>query len=131
MAYVFWLLSFLGLSGIHRFYLGKWISGLIWFLTFGLFFIGTIVDAIILPGMVERKNTSLARGGRLLVWPTLRRSVPRQLHRSRTVRAPTDRATKARQNGAGSPPSSSKSMSGPPPSRWFEVGPVFGPGEKV
>jgi hypothetical protein len=35
--------------------------------TFGLFFIGTIVDAIILPGMVERKNTSLARGGRLLV----------------------------------------------------------------
>ena len=32
------LLTFLGIFGIHRFYLGKWISGLVYFFTGGLFF---------------------------------------------------------------------------------------------
>ena len=38
------LLTFLGIFGVHRFYLGKWISGLIWFLTGGLLGIGVIYD---------------------------------------------------------------------------------------
>ena len=37
------LLTFLGLFGVHRFYLGKWITGLIWLLTGGLFLIGCVV----------------------------------------------------------------------------------------
>ena len=66
LAYIFWLLSFIGLAGIHRFYLGKWFTGILWLITGGLLFIGTIIDAIILPGMVERKNIQLAREGKLV-----------------------------------------------------------------
>ena len=37
------LLTFFGVFGIHRFYMGKWISGII-YLTGGLFLIGYIYD---------------------------------------------------------------------------------------
>src|SRR5687768_4244108 len=30
------LLTFLGILGVHRFYLGRWVSGLVWLLTGGL-----------------------------------------------------------------------------------------------
>lgn len=56
MAYLLWSLWFFGFAGIHRFYLGKPISGLIWFLTWGLFGIGQIFDLLLIPGMVEEKN---------------------------------------------------------------------------
>ena len=56
MAYLFWSLWFFGFAGIHRFYLGKPISGLIWFLTWGLFGIGQIFDLLLIPEMVEEKN---------------------------------------------------------------------------
>ena len=38
------LLTFLGIFGIHRFYLGKWISGLIYFFTGGIFLLGYLYD---------------------------------------------------------------------------------------
>src|SRR5210317_600057 len=38
------LLTFLGLFGIHRFYLGKWVTAIIWFLTGGLFLAGYLYD---------------------------------------------------------------------------------------
>ncbi len=38
------LLTFLGAFGIHRFYQGKWISGIIYLLTGGVFLIGIIYD---------------------------------------------------------------------------------------
>src|SRR5579864_7606657 len=38
------LLTFLGLFGAHRFYLGKWITGLIWLCTGALFGIGYLCD---------------------------------------------------------------------------------------
>lgn len=38
------LLTFLGLLGIHRMYMGKWISGLIYLVTVGLFGIGYLYD---------------------------------------------------------------------------------------
>lgn len=38
------LLAFLGAFGIHRMYMGKWISGLIYLCTLGLFGIGVIFD---------------------------------------------------------------------------------------
>lgn len=38
------LLTFLGFFGIHRLYMGKWITALLWFLTGGLFFLGYLYD---------------------------------------------------------------------------------------
>jgi TM2 domain-containing membrane protein YozV len=53
---VAWILqSFLGVLGLHRFYLGKWISGLVWLFTGGLFGIGWIYDFFTLnEQIVER-----------------------------------------------------------------------------
>lgn len=42
----FVLCLFLGLLGIHRFYVGKIGTGLLWFFTGGLFFIGWFVDLL-------------------------------------------------------------------------------------
>ena len=39
-------LGFLGLGGIHYFYVGRIGKGLLYFLTVGLFFFGTIFDLI-------------------------------------------------------------------------------------
>ena len=39
-------LTFLGLGGLNRFYVGKAGTGLLYFFTFGGFFIGAIVDMI-------------------------------------------------------------------------------------
>jgi len=38
------LLTFLGIFGIHRFYMGKWVTGLLWLCTGGLFFVGYVYD---------------------------------------------------------------------------------------
>lgn len=64
-AYGLWALCIVGVAGVHRFYLGKWVSGLIWLLTWGLLGIGSLVDLILIPGMVERRN---ARYGGYATW---------------------------------------------------------------
>jgi TM2 domain-containing membrane protein YozV len=43
-------------TGIHRFYLNRPISGIIWLLTGGLFGIGWLIDLCLIPGMVEEEN---------------------------------------------------------------------------
>ena len=48
VGYVLWLVGF---TGAHRFYYGKPISGVVWFLTFGLLGIGWLIDAFLLPAM--------------------------------------------------------------------------------
>ena len=55
-SYLLWLLCFIGFCGIHRFYNGKWISGLIWLFTGGLLFIGQFIDLFLIPGMTERAS---------------------------------------------------------------------------
>ncbi len=55
-SYLLWLLCFVGLCGIHRFYNGKWVTGLIWFFTGGLFLVGQIIDLFLIPRMTERSN---------------------------------------------------------------------------
>ena len=56
------LLTFLGLFGVHRFYLGKWGTGLLYLLTGGLFLIGVLYDFWTLNQQVSETNT--ARRGR-------------------------------------------------------------------
>jgi len=50
------LLTFLGIFGIHRFYLGKWVTGLIWLCTGGLFLIGLLYDLWTLNTQVDEAN---------------------------------------------------------------------------
>jgi TM2 domain-containing membrane protein YozV len=56
------LLTFLGLLGIHRFYLGKWISGIIWLLTGGLFLIGYLYDYWTLNEQIDVTNSFGSQG---------------------------------------------------------------------
>lgn len=51
------LLTFLGYFGVHRFYMGKWISGLIWLCTGGLFLCGVLYDFWTLNEQVSEKNS--------------------------------------------------------------------------
>lgn len=50
------LLTFLGLFGVHRFYLGRWISGIIWLVTGGLFTLGLLYDLWKLNEIVSEDN---------------------------------------------------------------------------
>ena len=50
------LLTFLGLFGIHRFYMGKWITGIIYLLTCGIFLIGYIYDYWTLNDQISALN---------------------------------------------------------------------------
>jgi len=54
VAFLFWF--FLGGLSIHRFYLGKIGSGIIYLLTGQLFLIGWIIDLFLLSGMVDNFN---------------------------------------------------------------------------
>ncbi len=50
------LLTFLGIFGVHRFYLGKWFTGLLWLLTGGLFLLGWLYDLWTLNEQVDARN---------------------------------------------------------------------------
>ncbi|MES2488187.1 MAG: TM2 domain-containing protein [Pseudomonadota bacterium] len=50
------LLTFLGIFGIHRFYMGKWITGILYLCTGGLFLIGYIYDYWTLNGQIDELN---------------------------------------------------------------------------
>ena len=59
LAYILAAFSAFGLAGLHRFYLGKPITGVIWLLTWGLFGAGTIYDFLTMARQVtvpERKH---------------------------------------------------------------------------
>jgi len=51
------LLTFLGIFGIHRMYMGKWISGIIYLLTGGVFLIGYVYDYWTLNDQVNVINS--------------------------------------------------------------------------
>lgn len=53
------LLTFLGLFGVHRFYLGKWISGLVYLVSGGLFGVGYLYDLWTLNEQVSTQNLRL------------------------------------------------------------------------
>jgi TM2 domain-containing membrane protein YozV len=58
VGYLLWIFGFMG---AHRFYYGRQVSGVIWFFTLGLFFIGWIIDLFLIPSMdrdADRKYVS-------------------------------------------------------------------------
>ncbi|MDR2952316.1 MAG: TM2 domain-containing protein [Treponema sp.] len=56
IAYLLWLISGCGALGLHRFYLGKIPSGLLWMMTGGLGMFGSIYDFFTLPSQVREAN---------------------------------------------------------------------------
>ncbi len=56
IAYLLWLGGFLGLCGLHRFYMGRWVSGLLWLFTGGFCFVGQLIDLVAMPRMIEDSN---------------------------------------------------------------------------
>ncbi|KAA0215024.1 MAG: TM2 domain-containing protein [Leptolyngbya sp. PLA3] len=71
IGYLLWLCCLLGLCGLHRFYMGKWITGLLWFFTLGLLGIGQLIDLILIPSMAAGRNWKHARQGTLIARPAL------------------------------------------------------------
>lgn len=64
-AIVLCVLCFFGFGGIHRFYTGKIVTGIIHFFTFGLCFVGCIVDLVALSKGTFKDSKGLAlTGGR-------------------------------------------------------------------
>ena len=59
MGYLLWIFGFIG---AHRFYYGKQISGVIWFLTLGLFFVGWIIDLFLIPSMQREADYRFEAG---------------------------------------------------------------------
>ncbi len=59
IGYILWIFGFLG---AHRFYYGRPISGSLYFFTFGLFFIGWIVDLFLIPGMNRKASLTFQQG---------------------------------------------------------------------
>ncbi|WP_276202615.1 NINE protein [Marinobacterium rhizophilum] len=57
------LLTFLGIFGVHRFYMGKWLSGLLYLLTGGVFLIGVIYDFWTLNDQVSEINGQAPAAG--------------------------------------------------------------------
>jgi len=55
-AYILRLACILGVCGIHRVYLGRNLSGVIWLLTFGFCGIGQLIDLFLILGMVDDRN---------------------------------------------------------------------------
>lgn len=50
------LLVFLGLFGVHRMYMGKWLTGILYIFTLGLFGIGLLYDLWTLNSQIDTIN---------------------------------------------------------------------------
>lgn len=50
------LLTYLGVFGIHRFYMGKWLTGLVYLLSGGVFGLGLLYDLWTLNAQIDEAN---------------------------------------------------------------------------
>lgn len=56
IGYALWCLFLVGLAGVHRIYLGKYGTGILYMLTFGLFGVGQFVDLFRMDALVRDAN---------------------------------------------------------------------------
>ena len=76
-AFLLWLACIFGLAGVHRFYLKKPWTGLLYLLTFGIFGIGQLVDLFNLRDMVDlqrARNRALKPAPQRRLLPAPRKS---------------------------------------------------------
>ncbi len=60
IGYLLWIIGF---TGAHRFYYGRSVSGIIWFMTAGMLGVGWLIDLFLIPGM-DRKAAARFKLGR-------------------------------------------------------------------
>ncbi len=65
VSYLLWMGCFFGGFGIQRLYLGRYVSGVFYLMTFGVFGFGQLLDLALIPSMVDEENLKYAalRGG--------------------------------------------------------------------
>ena len=54
--YLLWCGCFGAFFGLHRFYVGKWATGILWMLTGGLFMVGQIYDLVTMKKLIREAN---------------------------------------------------------------------------
>lgn len=59
VGYLLWIFGFMG---AHRFYFGKQMTGVLWFFTLGLFFIGWLIDLFLIPAMDDEADERFTEG---------------------------------------------------------------------
>lgn len=59
IGYILWVFGFMG---AHRFYYGKRKSGLLYFCTLGVFFVGWLIDLFLIPSMDEEADSRFSEG---------------------------------------------------------------------
>lgn len=59
MGYCLWVFGFIG---AHRFYFGKKLTGILWFFTLGLLFVGWFIDLFLVPSMMQYANRRYTDG---------------------------------------------------------------------
>ena len=57
LAWAFLAIAFLGVFGVHRFYMGKWVTGIVWLFTGGLLFMGWLYDLWTLNEQITEINS--------------------------------------------------------------------------
>ena len=59
IGYLLWIFGFMG---AHRFFFGRTKTGILWFFTLGLFFVGWIIDLFLIPSMDEEADQRFVEG---------------------------------------------------------------------
>ncbi|WP_246140382.1 TM2 domain-containing protein [Euhalothece natronophila] len=58
-AYALWCFCLFSVCGIHRFYARRYLSGVIYLLTWGFFGLGQFMDLFLIPNMVDEENLKM------------------------------------------------------------------------
>jgi TM2 domain-containing membrane protein YozV len=75
--FALWLLGWIGLGGLHRFYLGRPKTGLLYLFTLSLFGFGLLWDLVFMPALIGEARRRERAGG-----PMGSTTTERRLHRA-------------------------------------------------